>query len=118
MSVAATLAEAAGLTYDNLFVPWQLGLIFRNKLLIFASDVNTFFPDEPQNNRPIGNWTIPLLSFVTPLTAADNRNLEVLNKAVDFVYRICWAGQFAFNAGLITSGQADDLLDSYNSLFG
>lgn len=117
MTIAANLQQAAGLAYDNMFVKWQLGVQLRLRCQGFLTHLDPFFPDNIPDNRPVGNWFVPFTALANSMPAG-KASLEQFNACVQFMYRVCWATDAARTALLISSAQATEVLNEYNSRFG
>lgn len=116
MTIATSLAQAAGLTFDNLQVKWAIGQL-KVRMTNFWSQVIDLFPESEVNSHPVSNWLTVVASLsdqlplgVTPLTDLDN--------SAQAIYRTCWMGSALQTQGLITTAQANALLGSYNGNFG
>jgi hypothetical protein len=115
MAAAATLLEAAGIAYDNLYVKWQLNQL-KIRLTNFCSGVSPSFPDSDVNGRPIGNWLIPIRALAQDIPAVGVQ-LDDLTTAAQQIYRICYLGSQLEASGQITPAQAAALLLQYNGNF-
>lgn len=113
--MAVTLVEAAGRSYDNLFVKWQTNLI-GNAILLFGGAVRDRFSDDNANDRTVGNWSIELLALKSTIpTGLFQPTLQFLDQAALLVYQTCWAAHAMEAQGIITNAQAVDVLDAYNA---
>lgn len=118
MATASNLKEAAYLTYD------QLGLVFpgmqtlHTKLADFITACDVVVPDAQPNNRPVGNWLIPMSSLEYAMrNAGPNENCPqlYLDRMVDMVSKLCWS---AYANTLITNAQRTAILAAWNTAFG
>ena len=118
MTIAANLREAAGLAYENLYIPWQTNLL-KAKLNNFNFQLNGTFLDAVPTDRPVGNWFIPSTALARAMPSA-NVSLSDLNAAAQLIYRICWATDAARNTSppLITLAQYNAVLTAYNGVWG
>lgn len=120
MSIAATLPEAAGLSFDNLQVKW-LSNQLRNALLNFWSQLSSPstgpFLDGVANNHPIGNW-LALIASLQSLMKQSNVPIDQMTVAAEYIYRICWMTETLRTQQLITTPQAAAVLAAYNGSFG
>lgn len=118
MAMAADLKEAAYLSYPQASLLWTAGLAqLRTALNNFIVGASPLFEDAVANDRPVGNWLIPMKSIaaVMPGVAVP---IGQLNNAVEVLYRMCYAAYINFQRNLITSDQAVALLALWNTLFG
>jgi len=118
MTFAATLVEAANLSYKQLDLKWTANTL-DTATLAFATAANPTFPDSDQNSRPVGNWLILIDALVSTMPTGVVSLMD-FNQAVEFVSRMCYAA-FTINAQtppLITNGQAIALLAAWNAAFG
>jgi hypothetical protein len=115
MAPAATLLQAAGIAYDNLYVKWQLNQL-KIRLINFVAGVSPTFPDGDATTRPIGNWLIPIraLGEVIPAVSVE---LDDLTEAAGMIYRICYLGSQLQANGQISAAQGAALLAQYNGQF-
>lgn len=121
MTMAANLREAAWLTYD------QMGLLFPDATAIhsalsdFVTAVDVVVPDSQVNNRPVGNWLIPMSTLVLYISGSAPNTaipLNLFDQAVDMVSKLCWAATEAIARGLMTAGQGVTILAAWNTSFG
>lgn len=123
MATAASLPQAAGQSFDNLFALWEVGgNTLKNALLAFANAVLPVFPDADATGRPIANWLTLVASIATQMPS-----LTVPNKADytvffvtanDYVYRLCWlAAKPSPQSPQITGAQQAAVLTAYNANF-
>jgi len=120
---AANLQAAAAAAYTNLDTQWVAGTL-KTALTTFWQSIDATFPDQSPNNQPIGNW-IALIAAVayecpaTPPFGVGNPKDQwtFFNTAAQYVYRICWLGDYLDGQGLISSAQATALLAAFNACF-
>ena len=120
MTVAASLQEAAGLSFANLNTLWNNGagsatLIARTTA--FWTATLGIFADADVNGRPVADWATILASFNSLLSAP--LSYPQMVSLVDYVYRLCWLAA-GVQAGTppITAGQRTALLAAYNAQYG
>ena len=127
MAMAATLEQAAALCDQQLRLKAQAAPAdtLKTALGTFNTAAASIFPDEIPNNRPVGNWLIPLSQIQLTMTPNGvvgpdpaNANYTAVRNAVDAVYRMCWAAQAAIDAALCTGAQGVALLAAWNTAFG
>lgn len=116
MTTATTLPQAAGLTFDNLSVWWQIPSQLKVRLGLFWGNVIVQFPDNLEKGRPVANWVTLLANLADQMGAL--ATIDQLGLASEYVYRICWMTEQLRVQGLITTGQATSVLGSYNGAFG
>lgn len=116
MTLAVTLAKAAGLAADNANVHWITNQL-KNTLTNFWANSLSSFGESEQNSHPVSNWLV-IISNLADLMDNTNVPLDQLTSAVRAVYGVCWMGQFLLTAGQITSSQGAALLAAYNATFG
>lgn len=117
MTMAATLTEAAYLTYEQCGILWTANTL-RNKYEAFLEDVSPIFSDSQPNDRPVGNWLIPMYALLTQVEAATPEEQVFLNTCVQYIYRICYAGYIMNSDGFISNTQATQLLAAWNANIG
>lgn len=115
---AANLTDAADTTYARVSLVWTANTI-RTKVAAFIVAAAIPFSDTTPNDRPVLNWLVPLTALSTQMTANADTPLPqaMFNAAVDYIYRMCFAGAFAQSAGRITNAQAAALLAAWNANF-
>lgn len=132
MAIAATLLEAANITPANLQPLWAADTL-QAKVIAFWQAIVGDFPDEVDNNQPVGNWIAIIAAFApsilpyaqegTPGTSAlvGLNTIATFNLAVDYIYRFCkFASVYSGEAGgtaFITATQATAILAAYNAQF-
>jgi len=116
MTLAVTLAQAAGLAWDNANVHWITNGL-KNALINFWSDALPSFGESDPNSHPVSNW-LAIVANQADLMDSTNVPLDQMAAATRSVYGVCWMGQFLLTAGLISSSQAADLLAAYNATLG
>ena len=123
MPTAATLPQAAGQSFVNLFNRWQAGgNAFRTSVAGFASQLLPVFPDQETVGRPIANWltVIAALALQMPSLVAPNKvdYATFFVTANDYIYRLCWlASKPNPQSPNITPTQQQAVLDTYNTFF-
>jgi len=119
--MAASLPFAASLSYDRASVHWAANTL-PAALTAFATAASAFFEDAVPNDRPIGNWLVLIRGLATQMGAAPyNTNpgsLVTFNQAVEYLFRICWAANYARADGLISAAQVTGLLTAWNTNIG
>lgn len=120
MTMAATLVEAANLSYSQLALKWTANTL-RTATAAFAAAASPVFPDSQDNCRPVGNWMVLIDALVSTLPPAPLPvAVSDLNQDVEYVARMCYAA-FTLNAQvpqLVTNAQATALLAAWNAAFG
>lgn len=112
---AATYAtSAAALSFVDCSEKTAVGALKAGLALLVSSSIASF-PDDVVDNRPVADWFVPIKSLAESMSAATIYTQAELNQAANLVYRICWAGQAALDAGRITAPQAAVLLAAYNA---
>ncbi len=112
--MATDLIDAAGRSYDNLFVKWQLNLL-GNSMATFNLQVSNTFNDNVANDRPVGNFCILMRALISEWPAgAFQPDLNKLDECANLVYRVCWATNQMFVQSLITLAQYNAVLAAYN----
>lgn len=122
MAAAATLQQAAGQSFDNLYALWLLhGNTFRNRIRQFCATLLPVFPDQETVGRPIANWLTVLAALAqvmpdqTLLTSVDYAQFFV--PANDYLYRLCWLAAGLSGSPSITTAQRNAILAEYNAVF-
>lgn len=112
---ATTLAEAAGRTADQLntisLIPGALRQRFG-----FFTDIRFSFRESAVNEHSVLNW-VALMGQLQPLITVSHIPLTTTALAIQYVYRTCWNTQSLLDASLITTAQADAVLDRWNFSF-
>jgi hypothetical protein len=128
MTAAANLFDAANLTAANLYPLWVNDTLQAAVVAYAATPaLATAFEEAATNNHPIGNWLAVIAAQATailPYVQGEFSSapygigtITAMNKAVDYIYRLCKLG-FALNEqDLITDAQAAALLAAYNDNF-
>lgn len=115
LAAAATYStSAAALSFFDASQKSAAGAL-KTALADFVADAIGDFPDDVISNRPVSDWFVPLQSLSESMSALTTFTQAELNQAANLVYRICWAGQAALDAGTISAPQAATLLASYNA---
>lgn len=118
MTMAANLAAAAGLSYDQCNLA-AVANTLKTKFKAFLTEVSPIFDDARENDRTVGNWIIPMWALSVQLDAiAGAVNTSQLDAIVSYLFRICYAGALAQSEQRIATAQADDLLAAWNTHFG
>jgi len=123
MATAATLPQAAGQSFDNLFALWVAGgNTFRNAIAAFAAALLPTFPDQDATGSPIADWltiiaaTAEQMPSVIAPAKVDYSLFFVPSN--DYVYRICWlAAKPSPDSPNISAGQQAAVLAAYNANF-
>jgi hypothetical protein len=116
MTLAVTLAQAAGLTADNANVHWITNQLKNTLTNFWANSLPVFGESEP-NSHPVSNW-LTIIAALADQMDATSVPLNQMWSAVRAVYGVCWMGQFLLTDGQITPSQGADLLAAYNATFG
>jgi hypothetical protein len=111
---AGSLQQAAGICYDQMHVQFLIGNL-RTRLLIFCSAILPVFPESAPNGLPVANWAmvIDAASQAIPSPAV----LINLSVTAQFMYKCLWQTDALEDLGLITTAQADAVLDAFNASF-
>lgn len=115
---AASLEEAANTTYARVSLAWAAGTI-RVKVQAFIVAAALVFDDNTPNDRPVGNWLIPLTSVSTQMNSTVGNPVaqSLFNITVDYIYRMCMAGFVAQAQSRISAPKAAALLAAWNANF-
>jgi hypothetical protein len=116
MSIAATLPQAAGLSFDNLQVKWLANQL-KNALGNFWPQLLSQFPESSANNHPVSNWLALIANLQDQMTQS-SVPIDQLTLAAEYIYRICWMTEALRVQSLITAPQAAAVLGAYNGSFG
>lgn len=123
MAVAADLIEAASLTLENLYALWVVDDLSA-RVTDFAAALFVHFPDDDQNNQPIGNWLAVIAAFAPTINDFSNggasvglSSISTYQQAVDYVYRLCKFAAAYRDLNLISAAQVTALLAAYNAQF-
>lgn len=116
MTAAATLAIAAGQSFDNLQVRYVIGSL-KVTLQAFWSAVIDLFPQTDDNSHPVSNWIVIIAAQSASISTGVGP-LTDLTAAATAVYKLCWMADFLHNSGGITNDQATALLGAYNTIIG
>jgi hypothetical protein len=117
MATADNLAQAAYLSYDQMAILWTANTL-RDNYETFLGQVSPLFKDGVPNDRPVGNWFVPMYGLLTQVEEATPETQDFFNAAVQYMYRLCYAAYEMNAQGLITNTQAQDLLTAWNDTFG
>jgi hypothetical protein len=117
MTMATTLTEAAYLSYDQCGIHWNAGVL-RDAFSEFLPAASAIFSDSRPDDRPVGNWLVPMYALLTQVEAASPESQRFLDSCVQYLYRICYAGYVMRQQGLITNAQAVSLLAAWNAHIG
>lgn len=115
---APNLQTAASQCAQHMAAYWLAGLTLPTRFAAFNTDVQAIFPDDgSQASRTVGNWIVIGKQIQAGLPPAASLGAADLNAMVQYVYRICWAGDAANTStpARITAGQATALLAAYNA---
>lgn len=115
MPFAANLAQAAGMTFDNMQLWWITNQL-KVRLDQFWSGVLSDFPESDVTSHPVSNWLTVIASLAD--TFPSIMNLTQLTQAAEAVYRLCWMASYLQGTGGISNTQAVNLLSGYNSTIG
>lgn len=117
MTMALNLVEAASLSYDQCAIHWYNNAL-KAQFLAFVAAAEPIFLDPIPNDRPVGNWLIPMQA-VAAVPTVGQPDIVGFNERVEYLYRICLAGQSQFdNGALISAAQRDALLAAWNTTIG
>lgn len=116
MTMATTLSEAAGLAWDNANIHWVMNNLQNTMNNFWQFSISSFAESQP-NSRPVSNWLVVIANLAAAMTSPFTP-IDQVSTAARALYGVCWMGQQLLNQGLITSGQATSLLNSYNATFG
>lgn len=114
--MAANLTDAAHLTYVRSRSKWTAATL-QAAVLGLINDVSPIFDDNRPDDRPVGNWLVPLKGLEQNF-AVGVLPLVQFDQAVDYIYRLCLAGAAQLAEGLITNTQATALLAAWNTRIG
>jgi len=124
MAAAATLEEAAGQAFDNLFELWKFGAsALKDAVTQFEEALLPTFPESDAVGLPIAAWLIVIASLAEQMPPEAEPGVVVvpygdLVAAADYVYRICWLGAKPTPTSPdITTAQQTALLLAYNTNF-
>lgn len=117
MATATTLVEAAHLSYDQCGLRWTAGTL-RASFTAFIQAASSIFSDNIPNDRPVGNWLVPMYGLLSQVPAANPEQQRFLDSCAQYLYRICYAGHVMDDANLITNAQAAALLAAWNAQIG
>ena len=122
MATASTLQEAAGQSFENLFLLWIGGDDgLKDALAAFAAAVLPIFPDQDPTGRPLSDWATVIFALsarIPSVSLLEKTPYENLVFASDYVYRICWLGARPTpESPAISAGQQALLLAAYNAAF-
>lgn len=117
MAFAATLLEAAHLSYDQAAIYWTANTL-DTKFSAFITSASSIFEDAKPNDRTVGDWII----LMRQLSAQDGYTdspmpLALFNQIAEQLFRMCYAG-FSLNGVTITNTQAVALLAAWNANIG
>lgn len=117
MAAAVNLVQAAGQTYQNLF-PWYLNNTLKTRLTTFWNAILPTFPDQEPNSRPVADWLVLIASLADQMpTMVNSVPFASFDVATNYVYRLCYIGNFLTSRSLITPAQGAALLAAYNAAF-
>lgn len=114
--MAASLTDAAHLSYDRAGVLWAAATL-KTRIGLFITAVSPIFEDAVPNDRPVGNWLVLMKALHSQMGAGVLPEVQ-FNEAVEQLYRICLAGAAQLAASLITNTQATALLAAWNAQIG
>jgi hypothetical protein len=113
MTFAATLAAAAGQSYDDLALR-SIANQVKSRLTVFCSQNLSLFPESQPTAHPVSNW-LTILSAIADQLPGANITLTQLTQAAKSLYGLCWMASFLQGSGGITVSQGNTLLASYNA---
>lgn len=117
MTMAADLTEAAHLSYDQCGILWNAGTL-RTNFLAFTQAVIPIFDDARPNDRPVGNWLVPIAAIPADVPAETPESQAFVQGCQNLLFRICFAGADQLALGNITNTQATALLAAWNAQIG
>lgn len=117
MTFAADLTEAAHLSYDQVGILWNAGTL-RTSILAFTQQVLPIFDDARPNDRPVGNWLVPIAALPIDVEAQSPESQTFVQGCQNLLFRICFAGSDQLALGNITNTQATALLAAWNANIG
>lgn len=118
MAMAANLSDAANLSFDQGSLAWYADT-FDTKFAAFVTACAAIFEDARPNDRPVGNWLVPMWALSVTLSAQSSEpSNDQFSLGVDYLFRICFAAAFAQAQSRITNTQATAMLTAWNSAFG
>lgn len=116
--MAATITDAAHLTYDRTQPRWTGGTL-KADVDAFIASASVIFSDELAGDRPVGNWIVILQDRNSQLPGGGAvASLPQWDSVVDAIYRMCRAAVVAQSGGGITAGQVAALLAAWNAEIG
>lgn len=116
MTMAATLTEAAHLSYKQADILWAANTL-KPEFATFITTAQPIFDDNRPNDRPVGNWLILMQSLSSQMAAGTLPEAQ-LNTCVEYLFRMCLAGASQLANGLISNAQAVSLLAAWNATIG
>jgi hypothetical protein len=117
MAMAATLLEAAHLSYDQAAIFWTANTL-DTQFSAFITAASTIFEDAKPGDRPVGDWIILMRQLAAQDGFTDSpMPLALFNQIAEQLYRMCFAG-FSLNGVTITNAQAVALLAAWNANIG
>jgi hypothetical protein len=117
MAHAATLLEAAHLSFDQASIFWTANTL-DTAFNAFVAAASPIFEEAIPGDRTVGDWIILMRSLSAQATFTDSpMPLALFTQAVELTYRICYAG-FALEGDTISSAQATALLAAWNAHIG
>lgn len=117
--MAATLEDAANLSYARISVKWAANTV-RANTNAFIIACALVLDDNVPNDRTVGNWLVPLNGLATQMAADSNNPMpqSLFNTLVEWVYRMMMAAAYAQSQSRITTAQANALLAAWNTNYG
>lgn len=119
MATAATLEQAAGQAFDNLYAKWVAGTAKTN-LVAFAAAALPVFPESEPASHPISNWAAVIGSSAAVMPNGNSFtfvNYDLIVAAANYLYRMCWMASKLETQTSITTAQGVALLAAYNAAF-
>lgn len=117
--MAATLEEAANLSYARISVKWAANTV-RANTNAFIIACALVLDDNSPNDRTVGNWLIPLNAQATQmgLNTGNPMPQALFNTLVEYVYRMMMAAAYAQIQSRITTAQSNAILAAWNTNYG
>lgn len=113
MPPAATLPDAAGAAYDNLYVKFVGGTLKADTAAFaLALNVPGLFEEQTESDHPMINW-ISVIAALAESMVAISVSYAQLNADVMYVYRACWMA----NTSMYSTAQKTAVLAAYNTNF-
>lgn len=118
MTMAANLMSAGLLSYDQASLGWY-ALTLKTQFRNFCTAVAPLFSDTVENDRPVGNWLIPMWALSSEMTGSIADVSEgQFNQVAQYLWAMCQSGFQAKQQGRITAAQSAALLAAWNLYIG